>query len=169
MAFIITFSPLNSFLIHAALDLMNYETYHILRWKRSTINSSLFTQSLYCDVILSPRSGLTKTACLFAPTHSYSLRVPLPTGGRHKAILLTLGHCDTAKQKAAEKREEVSQSLGPAGQAHSVWAVLRKTGHWHWTKFAKGTFFPSPAQLFQMLSTRNSFPLRLCAIYGMGT
>ncbi len=39
----------------------------------------------------------------FAP-HSSSPRRPLPTGVRHKAVLLTFGRGDASEQKAAERR-----------------------------------------------------------------
>lgn len=60
-------------------------------------NSSLFTQSRPCD----ETEGLPPSA-----PHSYSPRVPLPTGVRHKAILLTFGRRDAAEQKSG--REEVN-------------------------------------------------------------
>lgn len=71
----------------------------------------------------------------FAP-HSYSPRVPLPTGVRHKAILLTLGRCDTAKQKAEETRRISQQTqLDEPTQSESGW------GEWM-NKVWKTPLFP---------------------------
>lgn len=65
------------------------------------INSSLLTQRLYCDVILLPRLSLRTKACQLLPLTPTLPECPLPTGVRNKAILLTLGRCDAAEQKAA--------------------------------------------------------------------